>query len=173
MTNDVIDFEVHLRKKRQKVALKQTIASAGWEIDADVQAIDSDLCVYLMDSKEPAIVLFGCKEDLLLPSNHKDIIHWGHFVLAWDTIADPDMHFDETHKINTMKFALRALPGLDIWSEVLQKIVTRPAGKRAHILIVIDREDLEHPLDIIIAYSESAVMNTKSINTIVNKYVED
>lgn len=172
MGNSIVDFEKHLTIKRQKETLKKIIESSGWTIDSPVNSINSDVCIYLIDSKESCVVLYGCHMGQLLPPGHKSIIHWGHFVLAWDVIADPRMMFDEVHKTNTIDFSLRALPGLALWKVTEQKIKNKPEDKIAHVLVFIDRENMNEPLEIIVAHSESAVMNEASLNAIVKQYVE-
>lgn len=172
MSNSIIDFEKHMNLKRQKETLKKLIESSGWTIDKPVDSIESDICIYLIDSKESCVVLYGCQLEQLLSPGHKNNIHWGHFVLAWDVIADPRMNFDEVHKTNTIEFSLRALPGLGMWNDIEQKIKDKPDNARAHVLVFIDRENMNTPLEVIVAYSEAAVMNGASINAIVKEYVD-
>jgi hypothetical protein len=172
MSNSIIDFEKHMNLKRQKEALKKIIESSGWTIDTPVDSIESDICIYLIDSKESCVVLYGCQLEQILSPGHKNNIHWGHFVLAWDVIADPRMNFDEVHKNNTIEFSLRALPGLGMWNNIEQKIKDKPDNSKAHVLVFIDRENMNAPLEVIVAYSEAAVMNGASINAIVKEYVD-
>lgn len=167
----IIDFTAHLNKKRQNDALKERIAASGWEINGDVSSVNSDLCFYLIDSKEPSVILFGCSKDAIPPPGSQDIVHWGHFVLAWDVIADPEMTFDDKHKKITMQLALRALPSLPEWSSFLSKALETEENKKAHILVVIDRKDMDAPLELIVAHSESPVMNSESIQSIVDSYI--
>ena len=169
----VIDFTAHLQKKRQAEALKERIAASGWDIDGDVSSIDSEICFYLIDSKESGVVLFGCSKDSIPAPGSLEIVHWGHFVLAWDVIADPEMPFDETHKLNTMQLALRALPGLTEWQSFSERAFSTEEAKKPHILVIIDRANLESPLELIVAHSESPVMNSESIQSIVDSYVKE
>lgn len=167
--NNVADFTKRLKMKQKKERLKEIVSASGWEIDGDV--LDgSEVCVYLIDSVEAATVLFGCKKLDLIEPDEDDAIHWGHFVSAWDVIADPAMPYDEKHKEITNKFVLRALPTVALWPPVLKKVLSEADKKRPHILIIIDRDNMETPLDIILARSESLLMNTESIQSIIDNY---
>ena len=54
--NNVADFTKRLQVKLKKERLKEIVSASGWEINGDV--IDgSEVCVYLIDSTESAIVL--------------------------------------------------------------------------------------------------------------------
>lgn len=170
--NVIIDFTAHLNKKRQNEALRERIAASGWEIEGDVSSVNSDVCFYLIDSKEAGVVLFGCNKNRIPQSGSLDIVHWGHFVLAWDVIADPEMPFDETHKQNTMQLALRALASLSEWQSFAEKALATEGNKKAHILVIIDRKNLDAPLELIVAHSESPVMNSESIQSIVDNYIK-
>ena len=169
----VIDFTARLQKKRHAEALKERIAASGWDIDGDVSSDGSEICIYLIDSKESGVVLFGCSKDSIPTPGSVEIVHWGHFVLAWDVIADPEMQFDETHKLNTMQLALRALPGLTEWQSFSERAFTAEGAKKPHILVIIDRANLESPLELIVAHSESPVMNSESIQSIIDSYVKE
>lgn len=159
----------HHQLKLKKERLKEIVSVSGWEINGDV--IDgSEVCVYLIDSSESAIVLFGCKKLDLIKPDEDDAIHWGHFISAWDVIADTEMPYDEKHKDITKKFSLRALPTIALWPPVLKKVLSEIDKRRAHILIIIDRDNMESPLDIILARSESLLMNTASIESIIDNY---
>lgn len=167
--NNVADFTKRLQIKLKKERLKEIVSASGWEINGDV--IDgSEVCVYLIDKTESAIVLFGCKKMDLIEPEEDDAIHWGHFMSAWDVIADPDLPYDEKHKDITIKFFLRALPNIALWPPVLKKVLSEIDKQRAHILIIIDRDNMESPLDIILARSESLLMNTASIQSIIDNY---
>lgn len=169
----VIDFKAHLQKKRQAEALKERIDASGWDIDCDVSSIDSEICFYLIDSKESGVILFGCSKDNIPFPGASEIVHWGHFVLAWDVIADPEMPFDETHKLNTMQLALRALPGLAEWQSFSESAFSTEGANKPHILVIIDRASLESPLELIMAHSTSPVMNSESIQSIVDSYIKE
>ena len=83
------------------------------------------------------------------------------------------MPFDETHKLNTMQLALRALPGLTEWQSFSERAFSTEGAKKPHILVIIDRANLESPLELIVAHSESPVMNSESIQSIVDSYVKE
>lgn len=167
--NNVADFTKRLKMKQKNERLKEIVSASGWEIDGEV--LDgSEVCLYLIDSKDSAIVLFGCKKLDLIEPEEDDAIHWGHFVAAWDVIADPAMPYDEKHKEITTKFVLRALPTVALWPPVLKKVLSETDKQRPHILIIIDRGNMEAPLDIILARSESLLMNTESIQSIIDNY---
>ena len=168
----VVDFSYHLQQKRNKQALKERIDSAGWVVMDDVRSTESEACVYLIDSKEVGIVLFGCNRSDFSTPGSSDIIHWGQFVLAWDVIADPGMPCDDTHIKNTMRFVLRSLPGVDQWETFYEKAFDLKEDHRAHILVVIDRKNLDAPLDLIVAHSISPVMNPESLQAILDSYCD-
>lgn len=168
----VVNFTSHLHNKFQTEILKERITDSGWTIDSDVSSVDSEVCVYLIDNKEDGIVLFGCKKNDFPEPDSNKVIHWGHFVLAWDVIADPSMSFDEIHKNNTMQFALRALPGLPEWSSFSEKAFSTKEMQKAHILVIIDRKNMDSPLELIVAHSELPVMNSESIESIVASYTK-
>ena len=173
MVNTVVaDFSKHLKNKRDSEILKKRIETAGWSITADVRDNDSEITVYLIDSKEDGIVIFGCKKADFPNLGSPDIIHWGHFVLAWDVIADPDMAFDDEHKKNTMQFAVRALPALDEWPSFSKRAFDTENGKKSHILIIVDRNDMLQPMELIAAHSTSPVMNVESVKSILSSYIE-
>ena len=46
-------------------------------------------------------------------------------------------------------------------------------AKKPHILVIIDRANLESPLELIVAHSESPVMNSESIQSIVDSYIKE
>lgn len=167
--SNIIDFKSSLANKQQKERLKADIAKKGWAID-HVSSTHSDLCVYIMDSTECGIILFGCGVDKFNISSN-EIIHWGHFVLSWDVIADPSMPYDSTQKITVIELLVKALPGLKNWSEVSEKISNNNNEGKAHILIIVDRKDFEQPLDIIVARSNAVVLNSKSITAILREYL--
>lgn len=171
----IIDFSAYLKKKQDKERLKEIINTSGWEMGISdfVQSGDSDICIYLIDTREKGILLFGCHKSDFLPPGSDDIIHWGHFVLAWDVIADPEMPFDEAHKKNTMEFAVRALSGLDDWTEFSVKAFGTGPGKKAHIMVLVDRKNMEQPEELIVAHSESPVLNVESVQTIIGNYLND
>ena len=167
--NNVADFSKHLKKKQKKERLTEIVSASGWDIDGEVVE-ESDACVYLIDYQTNAIVLFGCaKKDFIGPGSD-DVMHWGHFVAAWDVIADPDMPYDAKHKENTINFAMRVLPGTELWPQMLKKVLSDTETKRPHVLIIIDRSDLDAPLDIILARSDSILMNAESIQSIIDNY---
>ena len=170
--NNVADFSKHLKMKQKKERLIEIVSASGWELDGDVLE-DSEACVYLIDSQTNATVLFGCKKKDFIPPGSNDVMHWGHFVAAWDVIADPDMPYDAKHKENTINFAMRALPGTELWPQLLKKVVSDTEKARPHVLIIIDRGDLDAPLDIILARSESLLLSTESIQSILDSYKEN
>lgn len=169
----VLDFTARLARKRGLEKLTERISVSGWNIDCEAVNLESDLCVYLIDSKESCVILFGCKKDSIPDQelNKNEIVHWGHFVLAWDVIADPSMPFDAKHKSVTMNMALKAIPSLKEWPNLYQKLFNSDEGKTPHLLVVIDRENMESPLDLIVAHSNSQVMNKDSIFAIVKNYI--
>lgn len=171
MTGDnIVDFMQRLKKKKKKERLKEIVSTSGWELNGEIFE-ESDVCIYLIDDKESAIVLFGCKKAGLIEPEIDDVISWSHFVAAWDVIADPGMSFDEKHKINTIKFVLHALPRVALWPPILKKVLLSGVDeKKAHILIIIDRDNMKEPLDIILARSNLVLMNTASIQSIIDHY---
>lgn len=168
---NVIDFISHLKKKQSKERLTEEILVSGWEITDDINSIDSELCIYLIDTKEPGIILFGVSLDDLPSPASKHGIDWKHFVMAWDVIADPEMPFDKTHKQMTMDMSLKALSGLDEWNNCHERISQTDNQKKAHLLVLINRENMSAPEDLIIAYSESNVLNADSVQAIINSYI--
>ena len=118
--NNVADFSKHLKKKQKKEQLIEIVSASGWELDGGVLE-DSEACVYLIDSQTNAIVLFGCKKNDFVSPGSDNVIHWGHFVAAWDVISDPDMPYDAKHKENSVDFAMRALAGAELWPPLLKK----------------------------------------------------
>ena len=170
--NNVADFSKHLKKKQKKEQLIEIVSASGWELDGDVLE-DSEACVYLIDSQTNAIVLFGCKKKGFVSPGSDNVIHWGHFVAAWDVIADPDMPYDAKHKENTVDFAMRALAGAELWPPLLKKLLSDTEMTRPHVLVIIDRSDLDVPLDVILARSESLLLNTESIQSILDSYKEN
>ncbi len=170
--NNVADFSKHLKKKQKKERLIEIVSASGWELDGDVLE-DSEACVYLIDSQTNAIVLFGCKKKDFVSPGSDNVIHWGHFVAAWDVIADPDMPYDAKHKENTVDFAMRALAGAELWPPLLKKLLSDTEMTRPHVLVIIDRSDLDVPLDVILARSESLLLNTESIQSILDSYKEN
>jgi len=169
----IVDFMARLHKKQKKKALKEKISASGWVIeDNGVRALDSEICVYIIDTTSEGVMLFACnKADIPAPHSDK-VIHWGQFVLAWDVIADPAMAFDETHKFNTIDFAMRALPSLDQWPEFLNKACNTAENMTAHILVIVDRQNLDAPLELIVAHATSQVLNAESIQSIVDNYIK-
>ncbi|MBL4869291.1 MAG: hypothetical protein JKY67_23255 [Pseudomonadales bacterium] len=71
-----------------------------------------------------------------------------------------------------MKFALRALPGLKEWPSIKERAFNTRPGQKSHILIIIDRENMDNPLELIVAHSESPIMNQESIRSIVDNYLD-
>lgn len=172
MSNAIIDFTARLNQKRQHEALKERVAASGWDIDSDSETVNSDICFYIIDRVEPGVLLFGCSKENIPHPGSSEIVHWGHFVLAWDVVADPKMAYDMIHKKNTMLLALRALPSLPEWEDFQERAFTIETGKKAHILVVVDRKNLEAPLELIVAHSEAPVMNAESIQAIVDSYTK-
>lgn len=172
MSTSVIDFTARLNKKRQTEALKERIAASGWDIDSDISSVESEVCFYLIDSKDAGVVLFGCSKKNIPDNGSPEIVHWGHFVLAWDVIVDPEIPFDETHKQNTMELAIRSLPSLPQWKEFADRAFCTDEENKPHILVIIDRANLDSPMDLIVAHSKSPVMNSESIQSIVDNYVK-
>jgi len=173
MSNNVVSFTftTRLKNKQDRSKLAEVIEDSGWTIDSEIGSVESDVCVYLIDSKEPGIVLFGCKKDEFAKPGTKDIIHWGHFVLAWDVIADPSMAFDATHKKNAIGFVLRALPGLPQWHSIKDRTFKFRSEETSHMLIIIDRENMDCPLDVIVAHSKAPIMDQESIQSIIFNYL--
>lgn len=172
MPSAIIDFTARLNQRRQNEALKERAVAVGWKIDRGISTQNSDVCFYIIDRVEPSVLLFGCRKESIPLSGSPEIVHWGHFVLAWDVIADARMSYDEQHKKNTMELVLRALPSLSEWREFQKRAFSIAAGKKAHILVVVDRNNLEAPLELIVAHSESQVMNAESIQSIVENYTK-
>ena len=134
-------------------------------------SVESEFCIYIIDTKSDGVILFGCDHSDI-PSPYSDeIIHWGHFVMAWDVIADPKMSFDAKHKNTTISFAMRALPGLKEWPATLERSLNRSEDMKSHILVIVDRKNLEAPFELIVAHSASPVMNEESIRSIVDRYI--
>jgi hypothetical protein len=171
MSNVIIDFTARLNKKRQNEALKELIVASGWDIDGEVSSVNSDICFYLIDSVEPGKLIFGCKKDSIPHPNSSEVVHWGHFVLAWNVFADPKMAYDDKHMDNTMELVLRALPSLPEWPKLQKNALSIEAGKKAHILVVVDKNNLDAPHELIVAHSESPVLNAESIQSIVDSYI--
>lgn len=169
--NNVVDFFTHFEKKQNQQRLQEELNASGWEISDEINSTDSEVCVYLMDTKEPCVILFGTKFDQLPIAGEKASIDWQHFVLAWDVIADPEMPFDETHKRSTMDLSLSALGGVENWESCRKRLCGAQDNKRPHLLILIDRENMNAPRELIVAYSESRVLNTESLRAIVDSYM--
>ena len=168
---NVIDFVSYLKRNQSKERLAEEIEASGWEITHEINSVDSDLCVYLIDTKESGIILFGLSVDELPAPSSNQSIDWQHFVMAWDVIADPEMPFDETHKQTTMGMSLKALSGLDEWVNCYRRICQKRGQKKSHLLVLINRENMSTPEDLIIAYSESKFLNTDSLHAIINSYI--
>ena len=168
---NIVQLGEYQRNRKNIADLKKNISNAGWSINSDPAASLSEACVYLVDTSEPAILMFGCAVDKLA-LNSQTSVHWGHFVLAYDVIADPEMPFDETHKNITIEMAISSLPGLPVWGGVHKKIMSAGDGYKPHIVVVIDRANMEQPAQIIVAYSTEPLMNEKSITSIVRGYLD-
>lgn len=169
--NNVIDFISHFKEKQKKARLTEELSASGWEITDELDSISSDVCVYLMDTKEPCVVLFGVSHAEL--SMNKDVTDWQHFVLAWDVIADPEMPFDEVHKQSTIGMFLKALSGIEDWETFRARLAGAKDNKKPHLLVLIDRENTQSPRELIVAYSEASVLNADSLHAIVNSYVSE
>ena len=171
--NTVIDISARLARKRDLEKLKERIAASGWDIDSEDVNLQAELCVYLIDSKESCVVLFCCNKDSFPDRdiNPEDIVHWGHFVLAWDVIADPTMPFDRKHKEVTIGMVRKALLGVEGWPDTHRKLFGTADGNTPHLLVVIDRDNSEFPLDLIVARTNSPVLNSESVHKIVNNYI--
>ena len=168
--SNVINFIPHFEQKKNRQRIEEELNASGWEITDEINCLDSDFCVYLMDTKEQCVILFGAKLESL-PLTGGASIDWHHFVLAWDVIADPEMTFDETHKRHTIDMSLSALSGITEWDHCCERICKVESNKTPHLLVLIDRKNIEMPAELIVAYSESKVLNTDSLHAIVNSYI--
>lgn len=166
----VIDITGLLKKKADKENMKSVIQASGWDIDEKAVSYDSQVCIYLVDTTEPGILLFGLSKNELPSPSNTDHVHWGHFVLAWDVIADPEMPFDDLHKQTTMNISVKALSTLDEWPAIHEKLVNAKGDNKAHLIILIDRKDMESPKELIVAYSTAPVLNSDSLAAIVDNH---
>ena len=167
--SNVINFIPHFEQKKNRQRIEEELNASGWEITDEINCLDSDFCVYLMDTKEQCVILFGAKLESL-PLTGGASIDWHHFVLAWDVIADPEMPFDETHKRHTIEMSLSAVSSIDAWANCRDRLCTASDNKKPHLLILIDRENMRSPKELIVAYSESNVLNADSLHAIVDSY---
>lgn len=170
--SNVIDFISHFDKKQHKQRLAEKLNASGWDITDEIDSLGSELCVYLMDTQESCVILFGTDLSSTPVTDDRDSITWQNFVLAWDVIADPEMPFDETHKQSTIDMSLKALSGIEDWETFRARLAGAKDNKKPHLLVLIDRENTQSPCELIVAYSEASVLNADSLHAIVNSYVE-
>lgn len=170
---NVVDFFPHFKRKQNKQLLQEKVNAAGWEMDTEITGIDSDVCLYLMDTKESSLILFGTQFEHLPTVDAA--VSWKNLVLAWDVIADPEMPFDETHKRSTIELSLECLAGVENWASCRERLlnVQKEKEKRAHLLVLIDREDTQGPRELIVAYSKDPVLNKDSLHAIVESYLKN
>ena len=84
---NVIDFISHFDKKQRRERVREQLSASGWDVAAATDVLDSDVCVYLMDTKESAVVMYGTSFSKLPDEDEVPSIDWQHFVLAWDVIV--------------------------------------------------------------------------------------
>lgn len=171
--SNVINFISHFEKKQHKQRLAEELNASGWEITDEIGNLESEVCVYLMDTKEACVILFGTDLASIPVTSDNDSINWQNFVLAWDVIADPEMPFDETHKQSTISMSLKALSGIEDWETFRGRLAGAKDTKKPHLLVLIDRDNSQSPRELIVAYSESNVLNADSLHAIMNSYVTD
>lgn len=165
---NVIDFISHFDKKQRRERVREQLSASGWDVSAATDVLNSDMCVYLMDTKESAVLMYGTSFSKLPNENEVPSVDWQHFVLAWDVIADPEMPFDETHKRATIELSLSVLSSIDNWGICRERLCSEQ-DKKPHLLVLIDRENMMAPKELIVAYSESQVLNADSLQAIVNQ----
>ena len=78
--SNVINFIPHFEQKKNRQRIEEELNASGWEITDEINCLDSDFCVYLMDTKEQCVILFGAKLESL-PLTGGASIDWHHFVV--------------------------------------------------------------------------------------------
>ncbi len=166
----VISFESHYNARQQKqrltVELTRRMDQSGWSLAGTPGDSDSDVCVYLLDSESSAAFVFGSKYDafdISIPGEWHDLVN------AWDVVADPDLPCDGEHLHVTAELARRAIVSARLQPDPSMV----PAGHRVHLILIIDRKDLEKPLAAVAAISNAPIMDAVSVREILSRWVEE
>lgn len=172
MTSDgnVVLFEPRLRAKKQMARLGQEVTKkideSGWTLADPVKSPGSEVCVYLLDADNGTALAFGnsFSDYATCPAGE-----WCDLVNAWDVVADPDLCCDKAHLEVTAELARRAIA----FANLLPEASAISDGQRLHLILVIDREDLEAPLASVPAISNAPIMNATSVRAILNRWLEE
>ena len=156
MTN-IVDF-AQFKGSRDKFSEK--VESSDFQLNR-IRSHDSEVVFYVSDTEEQCVLVFGCSGNDVLSVSKQDTLSWSHLVQAWEIIANPSLGFDETFKLDTMRYIIRSLPGLKSWKETYNTLTENCGNIISHIFIEIDRQDIVEPKDLKIISSAETIIEDK------------
>ena len=164
LENKIIDAKsVFLRCKSLR-NLEAELASAGWISTFRSLPDESTLQVYVVDTIVPSVALIGLNRADFMKRAVAGKIHWGHFVLAWDVLVDPELPHDDVHRISTMNLLIDSLATTTAWLKIKSEILGQPYSK---IFIAVDRSNMEEPGGYRIERSENISLNYSEWTTVL------
>lgn len=164
----IVLFEPRLRERQQKMRMEEALANpkgiAGWLLADPATLPGAELCVYLMDAENGTALAFGNSMAELTASAAGK---WHDLILAWDVVADPNLPCDKTHLEVTSELARRAINS----AQVLPNLSVQDE-QRIHLIVVLDRHNLDSPYALVPAVSYAEILNPESVRAIIDAWLE-
>lgn len=162
--NNVYNFTSNLEMKKLAAEFANSLEVDGWTSIGKTVTSGSDLIFYLVDSSAVGMAIFGIHNNQLEEAKREGLVHWGHFVLSWDVLVDESMPHDDTHIKNTLEIFLRAFPLLP---NALKISSSTEKGGRIHVVVLIDRNDMNGPVSIASVNSNLLILDESHLKTIL------
>jgi len=159
---EIISFKDYQSDRK---AFKESLSSSGFSA-ANLKSNYSDIVMYVSDSRETGVLVFGFSLSELSSINQSEYLSWPHIVQVWEIIANPELGFDEIYKKNAIQYIIKSLPVLKSWKILVNEIASKEKGLTTHLFVEIDRDNINEPNSIHICQSPNKILNEKSANKI-------
>jgi hypothetical protein len=159
---DIISFKEY---KSDRSTLEQSLTTSGFA-DVNIKSNRSDVVMYVSDSLESGVLVFGFSLNALTKINQSEYLSWSHVVQVWEIIANPELGFDETYKKNAIQYIIKSLPGLKSWSSISKKMKSQRKDLTTHLFLEVDRGNINEPNSIHITQSQLKILDDEAAETI-------
>tara|TARA_R110002167_G_scaffold204404_9_gene408566 strand:- start:46938 stop:47468 length:531 start_codon:yes stop_codon:yes gene_type:complete len=159
-------LEAQQEKQRLSELLARELDDSGWTLAGSVEAGDSEVCVYLLDSETDAALVFGSQRSEFPISS---LLDWPDLIQAWEVVADPELAFDDEHLRVTTVLAQQAISHAGL----LPELSAVGDGQRVHLIVVLDRDDWTKPAFSLVAVSSAPVLDAVSVKSVLLGWIND
>lgn len=141
--DNIYDLTAILKLQRNASLLIETLLDDGWVVSGGKETRKVSGVICLKDHSSDVVLAFGLDKKAFSAEVAKCNVHWGHFVLAWDVLVDPELPHDDVHRAETLKMFLASFGTIESSKEFLNDVNHLQSFG---LVVVVDRCKLDGPI---------------------------